>query len=219
MAHSYRNLAASVERIRTAPVAASAGHSYRQRLYSEDQPRAADGRFGSVGSSHVDSPAFKAWFGKSKVVDASGKPLVLYKAMYPYDWTKESDGNPGPEITSINRTTDLPSFNNGEPGVKIAGFFGDASTANRLAGGMGSASVYPVYLSLQTPLVIEANGKNAGDVQFGESGKPFRDAINSGKYDGIIIKNTKDEGTVYVALKPTQIKSAIGNRGTYDPKN
>lgn len=35
----------------------------------------------------------------------------------------------------------------------------------------------------------------------------------------VILRNTSDEGTVYVALKPTQIKSAIGNCGTFDPTN
>jgi hypothetical protein len=29
-------------------------------------------------SSQIDTPAFKRWFGKSKVVDADGKPLVVY---------------------------------------------------------------------------------------------------------------------------------------------
>jgi hypothetical protein len=35
--------------------------------------------------------------------------------------------------------------------------------------------------------------------------------MRSGQYDGAIIKNTKDEGTIYVAKHPDQIKSAITN--------
>jgi len=31
-----------------------------------------------AASVQTDSPEFKAWFGKSKVVDEKGKPLVLY---------------------------------------------------------------------------------------------------------------------------------------------
>lgn len=38
--------------------------------------------------------------------------------------------------------------------------------------------------------------------------------MRSSEYDGAIIKNTTDEGTVYVAKHPNQIKS-IYNRGTY----
>ena len=165
------------------------------------------------------NPAFKKWFGESKVVDERGSPLVVYKAMHPYDWTKEGETGGAPEIESINRTTEFPSFNGDEPGVKIAGFFGDKETANRFAKGNASPAIYPVFLSLQNPHVIDARGKAAAEIEFGESGRPFRDAIRGENYDGVIIKNTRDEGTVYVALRPEQIKSAIGNRGTFDPKD
>jgi hypothetical protein len=52
-------------------------------------------------------------------------------------------------------------------------------------------------------------------------------------YDGVIFKNVVDHGpavrfsteasekpsNIYVAFEPTQIKSAISNKGTFDPKN
>lgn len=166
-------------------------------------------------NAQIESPAFKNWFGDSKVVDAEGKPLVVYKGMYPYDWTS-SNKEP---VTSIGRTTEFPAFNRGEPGVKIAGFFGDIKTANRFAGVLNEGAIYPVFLSLKQPYIIDAEGKMAGTIQFGTSGQEFRDAIRSGKYDGVIIRNTKDEGTIFIALKPEQIKSAIANRGTFDPTN
>jgi hypothetical protein len=72
--------------------------------------------------------------------------------------------------------------------------------------------IWPVYLSLQKPYIVNAKGKLAGDVQFGKSGREFRDAMRSGQYDGAIMKNTRDEGTIYFALYPHQIKSAIANR-------
>jgi hypothetical protein len=46
-------------------------------------------------------------------------------------------------------------------------------------------------------------------MQFGPEGKPFRDAVRSGNYDGVFILNTEDEGNIYVPLSPNQIKSAI----------
>jgi SPP1 gp7 family putative phage head morphogenesis protein len=187
-------------------------------------PAAQGGEFAPKGDAAaspavIDSPEFKRWFGLSKVVDEQGRPLIVYKAMHPYDWTKESGDDPGPEIKSINRTTEFPAFNRGEPGVRIAGFFGDKATANRFTGGSKNSAIFPVYLSLQTPYMINAQGAKAGEIQFGETGRAFRDAIRSGKYDGVIIRNTADEGDVYVALRPTQIKSAISNRGTFDPGN
>lgn len=172
--------------------------------------------------------AFKKWFGKSKVVDERGEPLTVYKGMEPTDWTKEparkgfAPRGPerGPVLNVIDRQSEFPAFHGDEPGLKLAGFFGDKDTANRfadLSGGEGA--VYPAHLSLQNPYVVDATGRASGDIQFGASGKAFRDAMRSGKYDGAIIKNTKDEGTVYVAMRPEQIKSATGNRGTFDPSN
>jgi hypothetical protein len=162
----------------------------------------------------TETPAFKKWFGKSKVVDENGEPLVVYKGMYPYDWTKETPDGLGPEIEIINRTTEFPAFNGDEPGIRIAGFFGAKETANNFASWNGAA-MYPVYLSLQNPYTVDAKGGKAGDIQFGKTGKAFRDAMRSGKYDGAIIRNTVDEGDIYVAARPEQIKSVF-NRGTYD---
>lgn len=175
---------------------------------------------GALGSGHhvTDSPAFKKWFGKSKAVDKDGNPLVVYKGMPAVDWET------GKPFDSIDRKSEFPAFNHGEQGTKIAGFFSSKSdVANRFAAGYarpgeGSSAVFPCYLSIQHPYVIDAKGKAAGIIEFEESGRPFREAIRSGKFDGVIIKNTKDEGDVYVALRPSQIKSAIGNRGTFDPK-
>lgn len=162
---------------------------------------------------------FRNWFGNSRVVDKNGEPLVVYKAMYPYDWETESEENPrGKEITSINRSSPFPAFNGDEPGIKVAGFFGDIATANRFGDICRSSAIYPVYLSFQNPYIIDAKGERAGNIQFGKSGKPFRDAVRSGKYDSVIIKNTSDEGTIYIALRPEQVKSVF-NRGDFDPNN
>lgn len=166
----------------------------------------------------VNTPTFKKWFNNSKVVDNNGNPLILYKGMHPYDWREETDDSPGPEITSINRTAEFPAFNDGEAGVEIAGFFGNKDIARHFTSSSKNSATYPVYLSLQNPFVIDAKGELAGIIQFGETGKDFRDAIRSKKYDGVIIKNTKDEGDIYVALRPEQIKSVF-NTGTFDTSN
>lgn len=174
---------------------------------------------GRQRNTQIDTPEFKKWFGESRVVDENGDPLVVYKGMHPFDWREESIDNQGPEITSFDKPTLHPAFNNGEDGVKIAGFFGDKDTANRFAKGSLNGAVYPVYLKMENPFEIHANGEKSGNIQFGESGREFRDAIRSGKYDGVIIHDTSDEGTVYVAIKPESVKSAIGNTGSFDPSN
>lgn len=180
----------------------------------------AAGRFAPTsGDRQTATVAFKNWFGTSKVIDEHGNPLVVYKSMYPYDYTKETETDKGPLLETIARPSPFPSFNTDEPGVQIAGFFGDRETANIFSEIGHGVAIYPVYLSLQHPFVIDNGGRASGMAQFGPEGKPFRDAVRSGQYDGAIIKNTFDEGTVYVAFKPEQIKSAIGNTGKFDPKS
>lgn len=179
------------------------------------------------------SPEFLQWFGNSKVVDANGLPLVVYKSMYPYDHKKEPPKKPGdfgsaykdrpggfppPEheikVPNSHPDSSFPSFNKdpegkSEPGIQVAGFFGSIDTSNGFAKIFGKPATFAAYLSLQNPYIVDAAGKLAGSFQFGETGRPFRNAMRSSDVDGAIIKNTMDEGTIYVAKFPEQIKSAI----------
>ena len=125
--------------------------------------------------------------------------------MHPYD----ANGN---GITNIRRDTPFPAFNHGEPGVQVGGFYSTSpDVASRFAKGLSEhgGAVYPVDIGFKNPFVIDAEGRPAGDIQFGESGRAFRDAVRSGQYDGVVIKNIKDEGDVHVALKPGTVKSSI----------
>ena len=49
------------------------------------------------------------------------------------------------------------------------------------------------------------------------TGEAFRDML--WKHDGVIVHDGRDKFDEVVAFNPTQIKSATGNRGTFDPKN
>ena len=81
---------------------------------------------------------------------------------------------------------------------------------------VGSPRIIPVYLSMKNPLMIDFKGSKKAD--------DFYDEIEEAKQkgnDGVIIKrhdliSIKGEDQ-YIAFSPTQIKSAIGNRGTFDP--
>ena len=46
--------------------------------YDPDQPRDPQGQWTTGGGDQTDTPQFKKWFGNSKVVNANGKPLVVY---------------------------------------------------------------------------------------------------------------------------------------------
>lgn len=158
----------------------------------------------------IESAAFRKWFGDSKVVDAKGKPLVVYKGMPSKSWET------GDEITEI-RSKNGP----------WSGFFSsDRVLASKFASAFGEgAIVLPAYLSIENPFIVDAKGGNARDFMFDASvlGKkdyaPAREAIESGKYDGVIIKNTADEGDVFVPKNPEQVKSATGNNGNFDGTN
>ena len=93
---------------------------------------------------------------------------------------------------------------------------------------------YEVYLSMEEPLVIDADGNAWNDV-YGETeggqgtttNEIASDARGQG-YDGVIFKNIFDDGggggfsgetDVYVVFDSTQIKSSNANEGTFDPEN
>lgn len=77
--------------------------------------------------------------------------------------------------------------------------------------GQGRGLTAPVYLSLKNPLEV--------DLPAGEFSNPgaenphIEKALQDGN-DGVIFRNGIDE--FYVAFAPEQIKSATGNRGTFD---
>ena len=77
--------------------------------------------------------------------------------------------------------------------------------------------VYPVFLSIVNPLVVDGRGRNHRDVN-----EAAIDEAKANGHDGVIINNVVDNAriergpqTVYVAFDPTQIKST-NNRGTFD---
>ncbi|HOV59000.1 MAG TPA: hypothetical protein PLN91_14070, partial [Rhodanobacteraceae bacterium] len=138
----------------------------------------------------TDTPAFKAWFGDSKVVDADGKPLVVYHG------------------TSADVTTFSDKMRRGGDVSKLdkAGIYFTTDAA--LAARYGEAT-YPVYLKAENLLSLPS-----ADFPSITSGLIFPDEaaeIQAAGYDAVI------SGNVIVVFNPEQIKSATGNRGTFDP--
>ena len=91
-----------------------------------------------------DSEAFKRWFKQSKVVDESGKPLVVFH------------GSPTPEFTAF----DPKKAYEGEGAEHTGpGFYFTTSpeSANRYSAlrGKEQGGVFPVYLSIQKPLRVD----------------------------------------------------------------
>ena len=109
------------------------------------------------------------------------------------------------------------------------GFFtSDPKVAARFAS-PSAGSITPVDIDFKRPLVLDARGSAAGHLQFTElATAPHEvDALNQikaalekpGNYDGIVIKNTADEATVYLPLEKTAARGAYtGQSGMIDPR-
>lgn len=169
---------------------------------------------------------FKKWFGNSKVVDASGNPLVVYhgtsKDFDSFD-TKHMGKNFSASILGIYFTNGAtPDMKKGIPYGSTASEYAFNSQEGGYAS-YGGANVLPVYLSIKNPLYIEADGWYSPVTAIDKQKNPILREIENGKYDGIITYYTdKEEGTnevAYVVFKPEQIKSAIGNNGQFNPNN
>jgi hypothetical protein len=85
-------------------------------------------------------------------------------------------------------------------------------------------NVMPVYLSIKNPFVFDAKGKPYTDIE--DSLTELIEKAKKKGHDGVIFKNLDDDpgrndmvADHYVVFEPTQIKSATGNIGTFDPKN
>lgn len=163
----------------------------------------------------TETTAFKKWFGDSKVVDADGKPLVVYHGT----------------------AKDFDSFDNKKTGANDLGLWGrghyfaaSAETASSYALRQGDgARVIPAYVSIKNPMVLRTgsdlltrmpDGTNTRDL-IGQNldGAKIKVIALEGGHDGVI--QIKPDGSVgdVVAFSPTQIKSATGNSGAFDPAN
>jgi hypothetical protein len=171
-----------------------------------DYSQSDDMRFSRSSEVTVTkTPAFKAWFKDSKVVDAEGKPLVVYHGT-------------SADITEFKRTR------TGEFGPAIY-TTSDPNEAAGYAKGSGSRhlsqapeNIMPVYVSLKNPFTLGVtvfwNRYNKGD---GDAAAVQR-AIDDG-FDGVIEDRIdylgKKSFTHYIAFLPNQIKSSTGNNGDY----
>lgn len=180
-----------------------------------------------VFSDQTQTPEFKRWFGDSKVVDSDGKPLVVYHGsdasfdMFSGDAlgskTSAKSARLGFFFTDdaalASDYTAIAGWNEGD-GESFGASFNDWSSAKK------GAQVYPVYLSVQNPKVIDYAGAEYREVAFS---KALKDARDEG-HDGAIFRNARDSvydthdvpADIYVAFHPEQIKSAIGNSGAFD---
>ena len=161
----------------------------------------------------------------SQVVDENGEPLVVYH------------GTPHPGFSIFNtlgrfRGKNSTGRNTGvytTPDRNLAYIYTSKEDYNNkndytFSDWDGVGQVYPLYLNIKNPLVIECDGADFDEIHVGGR-KTSTDAVirklrRGGfgvGYDGVIFKDVYDGDytTDYVALSPNQIKSATSNNGSF----
>ncbi len=187
----------------------------------KEQPKADEPAM-SRGQDQTQTPEFKRWFKDSKVVDANGLPLVVYHGT-------------GADITEFKDVELRNGF-----------YFADSPEYADLFAEGESANILPVYLSIQNPADMrgeisfdmqvalrKAGYSRVADLRFAnprsrwkffDGDSALREALEASGYDGARLVEP-DPGAVgngttsWVAFRPEQIKSAIGNNGQFDPAN
>ena len=169
----------------------------------------------------TQTPEFQGWFGDSKVVDEKGEPLVVYHGTHKprAKFTKEASFFTSSAANASDYAVDRAMYRGG----------GKYESMLEPAAQAPGATVQPVFLSIQNPLEVDAGGSNWKYIDF--DGKKvstdyLAEVATDRGYDGLIVKNVIDSiagrgepSVTFVALSPTQIKSAIGNDGSFDPAN
>jgi 2'-5' RNA ligase len=162
----------------------------------------------------TDTVAFRRWFGESKVVDADGNPLLMYHG------TNEA-------IERFSRDKVVAGFH-----------FGTTAQANMRVAGKGQ-NLVPVYLSIANPRRSKDTGGNWASKIKAAKADGYDGIVYLNRYEGIPLESFQRAGQKnldalsdsafkrlipeaadsYIAFSPTQIKSAIGNQGTFDPRD
>jgi len=155
----------------------------------------------NASADQTQTPEFRRWFGNSRVVDADGNPLVVYH------------GSAEPGITEF------------EPGRREPGswFTTNRRTAGQYVGMDGD--ITSAYLRAENPMVVEFTDDMTPMVNGQESAidtnEGFAEQAERQGYDSVHFPegNFSEDAETWVVFDPTQIKSATGNVGTFDPDN
>lgn len=196
------------------------------------------------GKADINTPEFKRWFGDSKVVDESGKPLVVYhgtnmefsvfdKAKRGLTTAAESAQKGFFFTSSKDVAEDYAAYAaqgtylwNKVEQLERSGNFEEAEkmTSQIENSELGfSEIIMPLYLSIKNPLIIDFRGKKFDAVN--DNLSAYIDKAVKNHNDGVIFKNIIDnvydettQSDHYVVFEPNQIKS-VYNRGGFSQEN
>ena len=161
----------------------------------------------------TETPEFTKWFGKSKVIDANGKPLRVFHGTV----NELAGGSFDPE-RSRQGDNKYGFFFTESP--DLAAGYAESDREGATAG----PNIVPAYLSIRNPKEVTHDQYvriyNRSSPEVIERKRRLEDD----GFDGFVIHDYKDlqgtpRGKVFCAFHPEQIKSASGNRGSFNPKD
>lgn len=174
------------------------------------------GELNQGGVVTTDTPEFRNWFGDSKVVDADGKPLVVY-----HGTAADFDAFSKPKATDKDGRRLGMGWGKGKFYFASSGAAASSAASFAAATGRGTAqNVMPVYLSMKNPIaaaefMVRVEAQMAAGKGRDQAIAAVDKAVRKEGYDGILDAET---GGMAV-FEPEQIKSATGNNGQFDPND
>lgn len=190
--------------------------------YDPDEGRDEHGRWGSGGIT--STLHFQYWFKGSKVVDKDGKPIVAFHGSskdFSQFNTEQNRTVRNPNwLGGLGSWFAAPSLSSNNYDEGNAEYMAESFAETKNLGAYGT-SVYPVYLSIKNPYDGSDHETLVDEVSEAGGQKSFREGLIKKGYDGIVLRNSHTDGDVtrddWIAFHPTQVKSAIGNKGSFDP--
>lgn len=179
------------------------------RLFGQMQTRQTErgtALFSLGDDAQTDTPAFKRWFGDSKVVDEAGKPMVVFHGT-----------NEDFDVFDIDRAGQASGFTDWGEGF----YFTDArDAAETYADDPDTGRVLQAYLKITNPATNEVVlSQEIQDILDDDMGfVSMQEALEAKGYDGIQFTH-KDGKREFVAFRPEQVKSATDNNGNFDAAN
>ena len=171
----------------------------------------------AAGGDITQTAAFKAWFGDSKVVDADGKPLVVYhgsvaRGLESFDTSLVTERGTGDGDAAGTYFSASPQT--------ASGYTTPQRAVNDKSPRPERGAVYSVYLSIKNPLDTTKDIKKyqKAGMSFGDAKRKALEKLDRAVHDGIIFRGNSANTAEYVVFDPTQIKS-VNNRGTFDPND
>jgi hypothetical protein len=166
--------------------------------------------FDRGAQDQTQTPAFKKWFGDSKVVDDQGKPLVVYHGTASTDITQflPEGGGDGRWQRALEHFKNAQRKNEryGYMNFRSGSFFSPEPEYAGNYTGEGGGVMYPAYIRAENPIYFDQRTRKVT-------------GIDPNKTPDALIMHDGGKVNEVAVIDPTQVKSAIGNNGDFDGTN